>query len=86
MIHDHCKPIDKAGDDLHDINNFDAFSKIVPLKKGMSSDKKDYIETTDGEHLLLHIAEISESDMEFLGFSKRKAFNNGYLGYTFNDS
>ena len=36
-----------------DIPIYDTFSKIEPIVKGMSGDKKYYIETVDGSNLLL---------------------------------
>ena len=60
---------------MHDINNFDTFSKIVPLTKGMSSDKKYYIENIDGKHLLLRIAEISEYDRKKTEFENVAFYN-----------
>ena len=38
----------------------DTFKVIQPIKKGMSSDKKYFITTNDGEHLLLRISDFSE--------------------------
>ena len=38
----------------------DAFTKIKPLKKGWSGDKKYRIETTDGRRLLLRLADVKE--------------------------
>jgi serine/threonine-protein kinase len=43
-----------------DIPNYETFAKIEPLDKGWSSDKKYYIETRDGKHRLLRVADISE--------------------------
>lgn len=45
---------------MKDIKNYAAFSKIEIIRKGMSNDKKYYIETVDGQRLLLRIADISE--------------------------
>ncbi len=39
---------------------YDSFTKIEPITKGMSADKKYYIETNDGRHMLLRIADFSE--------------------------
>lgn len=47
---------------LHDIPKYEAFTEIEPLNKGWSSDKKYYIETTDGQRLLLRVADIAEYD------------------------
>lgn len=43
-----------------DIKNHESFAKIEPINKGLSSDQKYYIETTDGQQLLLRVADISE--------------------------
>lgn len=45
---------------MQDIRNYDTFKKVEPVNKGWSSDKKYYIETTDGRKLLLRVADISE--------------------------
>ncbi len=45
---------------MKDIPIYDTFSKIEPITKGMSGDKKYYIETVDGNYLLLRIADSSE--------------------------
>ena len=44
---------------MKDIPNFDTFMKIEPIHKGWSGDKKYYVETKDGERLLLRISDIS---------------------------
>lgn len=46
----------------HDISGFESFDKIEPINKGWSSDKKYYIETSDGKRLLLRVSDISELD------------------------
>lgn len=43
-----------------EIPRYDTFLKIDPITKGMSGDKKYYIETVDGKHLLLRVADLSE--------------------------
>lgn len=43
-----------------DIPIYGTFAKIEPIKKGMSGDKKYYIETVDGKQLLLRITDSSE--------------------------
>jgi serine/threonine-protein kinase len=40
--------------------NNSAFAIIKPINKGMSSDKKYYVETIDGKRMLLRVADISE--------------------------
>ena len=47
---------------LHDIPGYDTFTKIEPLNKGWSPDKKYYIETEDEQKLLLRVADIDELD------------------------
>lgn len=53
---------------MRDIPNFDTFVKVEPIHKGWSSDKKYYVETKDGEQLLLRVSDISayeEKQYEF---------------------
>ncbi len=53
---------------MKDIPNFDTFMKVEPIHKGWSGDKKNYVETKDGERLLLRISDISsyeEKQREF---------------------
>ncbi len=45
---------------MKDIVGYNSFLKIEPVNKGWSTDKKYYIETTKGEHLLLRVADISQ--------------------------
>lgn len=45
---------------MTDIPQYNTFTKIQPINKGWSSDKKFYIETQSGEELLLRISDISE--------------------------
>lgn len=47
---------------MFDIKGYATFQRIVPIDKGMSSDKKYYIETVTNEKLLLRIADISRYD------------------------
>lgn len=47
---------------MYDIPEHSTFIKIEPLNKGWSSDKKYYIEASDGRRLLLRIADIAEYD------------------------
>jgi serine/threonine-protein kinase len=55
-----------------DIQNHRDFTKIEPINKGWSSDKKYYIETIKGEKLLLRISDISEYDKKQAGFEAVK--------------
>ena len=45
-----------------EIPGYDSFVKIEPIDKGLSSDKKFYIETADGKRLFLRVSNISEHD------------------------
>ena len=47
---------------IHDIPGYDTFVKIEPVNKGLSNDKKYYIETADSRKLLLRVSEISEHE------------------------
>ncbi len=47
-----------------DIPIYGTFAKIEPIEKGMSGDKKYYIETIEGKHLLLRIADSSEYSLK----------------------
>lgn len=51
---------------MQDIKAYNTFTKIEPINKGWSTDKKYYIETSDRRKLLLRVADISE-------FHKKKA-------------
>lgn len=44
---------------MKDIPNFGNFVKVEPIHKGWSNDKKYYVETKDGERLLLRVSDIS---------------------------
>lgn len=45
---------------MNNILNYNAFTKIEPIHKGWSSDKKYYAETKNGERLLLRVSDISK--------------------------
>lgn len=47
-----------------DIPMYDTFTKIRPIEKGMSGDKKYYIETEENKHLLLRVADVSEYEQK----------------------
>ncbi len=51
---------------------YDTFSKIEPITKGMSGDKKYYIETVEGKHFLLRIADFSEYAQKEIEFEAMK--------------
>ena len=47
---------------MTDIKNYETFVKIEAINKGWSSDKKFYIETADGQRMLLRVSDIKEHD------------------------
>lgn len=49
---------------MQDIKNYNTFTKIEPVNKGWSDDKKYYIETADGKRLLLRVADITKFDLK----------------------
>jgi serine/threonine-protein kinase len=51
-----------AGSILTDIPAYPTFTAIEPLNKGWSNDMKFIADTTDGERLLLRVADIAEYD------------------------
>ena len=57
---------------MHDIKSYYTFTKIEPINKGWSSDKKYYIETVDDRKLLLRVADISEYDRKKAEFEMMK--------------
>jgi len=57
---------------MTDIPQYDTFAKIEPLNKGWSSDKKYYVETTDGRRLLLRVADIAEYERKRTEFDMLK--------------
>jgi len=59
---------------MTDIKNYETFIKIEPINKGWSSDKKYYIETSDGRHLLLRMSDISQYDRKKEEFETMKRF------------
>ena len=50
----------------------ETFTKIEPIHKGWTNDKKYYIETSDGRKLLLRIADVSEYEHKKAQFSLLK--------------
>ena len=49
---------------MTDIKNYEKFVKIELIDKGFSGDKKYYIETADGEKLLLRVSDIGEYELK----------------------
>lgn len=63
-----------------DIPNYDTFAKIEPITKGLSSDKKYYIETTDGQRMFLRISDLVEYDRKKAEYDMMKrVYNIGVL-------
>ena len=54
---------------MTDIKNYETFVKIEPINKGWSSDKKYYIETADGQRMLLRVSDIEEYDRKKAEYS-----------------
>jgi aminoglycoside phosphotransferase (APT) family kinase protein len=59
----------KGGDGIKNIQGYDAFSRIVPITKGWSDDKKYYIETSTGKRLLLRVMSFCEYDRKRAEFA-----------------
>lgn len=57
---------------MTDIPLYSTFKKIRPIEKGLSCDIKYYIETDEGKHLLLRIADISEYEKKKLEYELMK--------------
>jgi aminoglycoside phosphotransferase (APT) family kinase protein len=47
---------------MQDLKDYNTFTKIEPVNKGWSGDKKYYIETADGKRMLLRVADITKYD------------------------
>lgn len=45
---------------MREIPIYSTFEKIEPINKGMSGDIKYHIETVDGRHILLRVADSTE--------------------------
>jgi serine/threonine-protein kinase len=57
---------------MKDIPRYDSFEKIQPIDKGLSNDKKYYIETAEYQRLLLRVADISEYERKETIFNMMK--------------
>lgn len=57
---------------MRDIPNYETFTKVEPVHKGWSSDRKYYVETGNGEKLLLRVSDISEYDDKKYEFDMMK--------------
>jgi serine/threonine-protein kinase len=62
--------------ELGDIPGFDDFVKIQPLNKGLSGDNKLYIETKNGQRLLLRVAKIEEYERKKMEYDMLKRAAN----------
>ncbi len=54
------------------ISSYASFTKIVPITKGISGDKKYYIETNDGKRYLLRVTDIDAYDQKKTEFEVMK--------------
>ena len=61
---------------MREIPLYNTFEKIRPISKGMSGDKKYYVEDVDGKHFLLRIADYSEYDQKKVEYEIIKNMNN----------
>ena len=57
---------------MNGIKNHETFAKIELIDKGLSGDKKYYIETLDGERLLLRISDMAEYGRKEVMFGMMK--------------
>lgn len=57
---------------LTDIPSYTSFTKIEPITKGMSGDKKYYIETNDDKRYLLRVTDIDAYDRKKTEFEVMK--------------
>ncbi len=57
-----------------DLTGSRTLTKIQPIKKGWSDDKKYYVETDSGEKLLLRVSDISEMEDKKYEFELMKRF------------
>ena len=57
---------------MTDIKNYETFVKIEPINEGLSSDKKYYIETVDGQRLLLRVSDIERYEHKKAEFERMK--------------
>ena len=61
---------------MRDIPLYNTFKKIQPINKGMSGDKKYYIEDVEGKHFLLRVADLSEFKQKKDEYEIIKNMNN----------
>ncbi|NYB74326.1 phosphotransferase [Sedimentibacter hydroxybenzoicus DSM 7310] len=61
---------------MREIPLYSTFKKIESINKGMSGDKKYYIETVDKKHLLLRISDFSEYDQKKIEYDLIKKLIN----------
>lgn len=61
---------------MKEIPNFDTFVKVEPIYKGWSSDKKYYVETKEGERLLLRVSDISAHEAKQQEFDIMKKMSS----------
>jgi len=61
---------------MEDIRNYDTFINIKPIDKGLSGDKKYYVETIDGQRLILRVSDISEYDRKKSAYERMEHMDN----------
>jgi serine/threonine-protein kinase len=61
---------------MKDIPNYETFIAIRPIDKGLSGDKKHYVETIDGQRLILRISDISEYDRKKSAYERMEHMDN----------
>lgn len=66
--------LELGGNKMNDIRYYDTFTKIYPIHKGWSGDKKFYIETKNSERLLLRISDISKYEEKKYEFALIKKY------------
>jgi aminoglycoside phosphotransferase (APT) family kinase protein len=57
---------------MKEIKSYYTFTKVEPITKGWSGDKKYYVETADGRKLLLRVSDISEYHRKKVEFERMK--------------
>jgi aminoglycoside phosphotransferase (APT) family kinase protein len=62
-----------------DIPKYKTFTKIEPITKGWSSDKKHCVETASGERLLLRVSDIAEYERKLAEFKMLKRVAEFYV-------
>jgi len=65
---------------MKDIKGYDTFTQIEPIEKGWSGDKKYYVETVNGQRMLLRVSGIEEFERKKTEYEMmERAYNSGVL-------